>query len=356
MKLRWGGLAATILCAATAGAIAPGSSMPEPGRTYFQRQNCHLAYDQLFDDVNNNRGVSAEDRAWARTHETAGAAGQPCPEPPEALAKRAANRTVTTQEGLSQLVAYYKHDDPSAWFEAAYSVLTGKVPQVEAAEGFGMLKKAADLGDPSALFMIGSLHVAGAVTGKADYAAGLPFIDGAAKGGHVDALFMAGTMYKEGMGTKADATKAFDYYRQAAERGHSLAAMSAFDMINEGKGTKKDFALAYRLARNLADRGEAYGAVMAASALLQQKDAKAHEDEVLYWMDTAMRDGDEKIRSEMGKLRPRVVAAYQRAKAPPQYRPRVRKLCPLKTTCLVNSFTGLRRCTTNVDYWNDCDG
>jgi TPR repeat protein len=330
--------------------------MPDPGRIYFQRQNGHLAYDQLVEELGRNGSVPADERAWGKSHEEAAKAGQPCPEPPEALAKRSANRTVVTREGLGQLVAYYKHDDPSAWFEAAYSVLTGKVPQVEAAEGFGMLKKAADLGDPSALFMIGSLHVAGAVTGKADYAAGLPFIEGAAKAGHVDALFMAGTLYKEGMGTKADAAKAFDYYRQAAERGHSLAAMSAFDMINEGKGTKKDFDLAYRLGRNLADRGEAYGAVMAAGALLRQKNAKEHEDEVLYWMDTALRDGDEKIRSEVGKFRPQVVAAYKRAKAPPEYHPRVRKLCPLKTTCLVNSFTGLRRCTTNVDYWNDCDG
>jgi TPR repeat protein len=349
-------IAAVASCAAGAAAFAPGSSMPEPGKIYYQRQNCHLAYDQLIEDVDGGRSVSDEDRAWARTHEAAGAAGQPCPAPPERLARRAANRVVATQGGLAQLVTYYKKDDPTAWFEAAQAVLTGKVPQVEAAEGFAMLKKAADLGDPSALFMIGSLHVAGAVTGKADYAAGLPFIEGAAKAGHVDALFMAGTLYKEGMGTKADARKAFDYQRQAAERGHSLAAMVAFDMINEGQGTKKDLDLAYRLGRNLADRGEAYGAVMAASALLQRKDVLKHEDEVLYWMDTALRDGDEKIRTEVGKFRPQVIAAYKRAKAPPEYRPRVRKLCPLKTTCLVNSFTGLRSCTTNVDYWNDCDG
>jgi TPR repeat protein len=330
--------------------------MPDPAKIYYQRQNCHLAYDQLIEDVDSDRALSEEDRAWARTHEAAGAGGQRCPDPHEALAKRSANRVVATQDGLAQLVVYKKLDDPTAWFEAAHSVLKGKVPEVGGPEGFAMLRKAADLGDPHAQFMIGSLHVAGAVTGKADYASALPFIEGAAKAGHVDALFFAGTVYKEGLGTKADARKAFDYQRQAAERGHTLAAMVAFDMINEGKGTKKDLDLAYRLGRNLADRGEAYGAVMAASALLQRKDVLKHEDEVLYWMDTALRDGDEKIRAAVGGFRPRVIAAYKRAKAPPEYRPRVRKLCPLKTTCLVNSFTNLRSCTTNVDYWNDCDG
>ncbi len=115
--------------------------------------------------------------------------------------------------------------------------------------------------------------------------------------------------------------------------------------------------LAYRLARNLAEQGEVVGAVLAASALLQQKDAKDHEDEVLYWMDVAMRDGDESIRSEVAKFRPQVQAAFQRAKAPPEYTPREWKACPMKTVCLVNRFTGAQQsCTTNKDYWNDCDG
>jgi hypothetical protein len=127
-------------------------------------------------------------------------------------------------------------------------------------------------------------------------------------------------------------------------------------MIQDGEGTPKDFNLAYRLARNLADRGEAYGAVLSASALLQQKNAKDHEDEVLYWIDVAIRDGDDHIQTEVGKLRPQVVAAFSRAKAPPEYHPRVRKLCPLKRTCLVDRISGLQSCTTNIDYWNDCDG
>jgi TPR repeat protein len=235
-------------------------------------------------------------------------------------------------------------------------VLHGKVQGVEAKEGYAMLGKASELGDPTAQFMVGSLHVAGAVSGKPDYASAVPLVEKAAAAGHVDALFMAGNMYKEGLGPKADKRKAFDYYRQAAERGHGYAVIMAFNMINDGEGVKKDFPLAYRLARNMADRGEAYGAIMAASALLQQKDAKKHEDEVLYWMDEAERKGDAKLKAHVAQIRPQVVAAYTRAKAPPEYTPRVRKLCPLKTTCMVNSFSGLKSCTTNVDYWNDCDG
>ena len=58
----------------------------------------------------------------------------------------------------------------------------------------------------------------------------------------------------------------------------------------------------------------------------------------------------------MAKFRPQVQAAFQRAKAPPEYTPREWKACPLKTVCLVNSSGVQYQCTTNKDYWNDCDG
>jgi TPR repeat protein len=356
MKLWFGLAAAAALGVVSAGALAPASSMPDLAKQYAERRNCYGAYDILIEDLNAGRQPSDGDRAWAKSYEQARAAKTRCPEPPEALAARATNRVVATEEGYAELAAYLPQEDPVAYFEAGMAGLSGKISDVPPAQGFAMLKKAADLGDATARMVIGSLHIAGSISGKPDYVAGLPFIVAAADAGHVDALFMAGSFYQSGIGTKPDLRKAFEYYRQAAERGHTYAAIMAFDMINEGKGTKKDFQLAYRLGRNLADRGEAYGAVMAASALLQQKSATEHEDEVLYWLDAAARTGDEKIRQHVATVRPQVVAAYKRANAPPEYRPRQRKLCPLKTTCMVNSFTNLRSCTTNVDYWNDCDG
>ena len=153
-----------------------------------------------------------------------------------------------------------------------------------------------------------------------------PRVPGHEIAGHVDALFLAGMYYNDGsLGVKRDGNKAFAYMTQAAERGHVYAAWVAATMANDGNGVKTDHLLAYRIARNLADQGEVVGAVVAASALLQMKDAKDHEDEVLYWMDVAIRDGDDKIRSQVSELRPRVVAAFNRANAPPQYQPRAWK-------------------------------
>ena len=209
--------------------------------------------------------------------------------------------------------------------------------------------QAADWGEPSALFLLGWAHVAGLFTKKeSDYASGCPLLEQAAQSGHVDALFMADSMYKDGLGVKKDARKAFDYYRQAAERGHLYATLMAFNMINDGEGTKKDFDLAYRRARNVAEQGEVYGAVVAANALLQDKDVLQHKDEALYWMDVVMRDGDAELRGQMAPLSEQAIEIYDRPPSPPrEYRPRPFKACPTKTVCLVNS-SGVRwQCTTN---------
>lgn len=346
-----------IVGATTAAAMQSKGAMPDAARQYQTRANCHGAYDLLVEDAKAGRALSAEDRAWGKAHEDNAASGRKCTSPPAGLLARAVNRIVVTDDGLAKLAAFHKQKDPAAYFEAAYAVLTGKTNIVTPQVGFELLNQANLLGDPSANYFSGALYAAGTIGGKVNYDAAFPHILKAADAGHLDAIFMAGSMYVSGLGTKKDARTGFTYLSRAAERGHVFAAYLAASMANGGEGVKKDHALAYRLARNLADQGEVSGAVIAASALLQMKDAKEHEDEVLYWMDQAIRDGDAEIRNQMNALRPRVIAAFKRANAPPEYHPRVRKQCPTKTVCLVDRFTGAQQsCTTNKDYWNDCDG
>ncbi len=343
--------------AAAAPASAPNGGMPEMSTTYFHRADCHGAYDLIAEDMKAGREVSNDDKVWAGFYEKGAETGQPCPEPGPALARRATDRTVVTPEGLSQLALYHKQNDAVAYYEAAYSVLQGKVPDVAPAVGWSLLVKSSELGYAQAQYFEALLYINGTATGKADYASALPLIEAAAKAGHVDAQFLAGFYYYDGsLGIRKDTQKAFDCFRQAAEHGHVYATYLAAYMANDGNGVKEDHLLAYRLARNLSQQGEVVGAVIAASALLQMKDAKEHEDEVLYWMDVAIRDGDAKIREQVGAMRPRVAAAFKRANAPPDYQPRVWKACPMKTVCLVDRNSGLQQCTTNKDYWNDCDG
>jgi hypothetical protein len=347
-----------ILATGTAVAMQSQHGLPDIGKQYAERLNCHGAYDVLIEDVKAGRTASIADLAWGKSYEDIGK--QPegaCPDAPPALLKRASNRTVVTSDGLGMLAKYHKHKDASAYFEAAFTVLTGKTKIVGPEVGWELLKVAVDLGDPSAQFFLGSLHVGGTFGKPSDYASAFPLIQQAAAGGNVDAQFMLANMYKEGLGTRKDSKLAFEWYTKAAEHGHVYAAYLAAYQINDGDGIKADHAVAYRLARNLADQDQVVGAVIAASALLQMKDAKDREDEVLYWLDVAIRDGDAAIRKQVGEMRPKVVAAFKRANAPPEYHPRVWKACPMKTVCYVDRFSGARQsCTTNKDYWNDCDG
>ena len=178
----------------------------------------------------------------------------------------------------------------------------------------------------------------------------------AADAGHVDATYRTGLYLMDGIGTRKDTRAAYAAFQSAASRGHLYATIMAWDMLNNGNGVRQDWDEAYRLSRVVAAQGEAYGAVMAASSLLQGRNPKDHEDEVLYWIDVALRDGDNNIRNTVGPMREKIVAAFRKAHAPPQYAPRVFRACPMKTTCLVDHYTGLQKCTTNKDYWNDCDG
>lgn len=360
--MRLGGMGLALIAisasaAAATSALQKNGAMPDIGATYYHRADCHQAYDLVFDQAKSGGAVSSEDRAWAESYEAAAKARQPCPAPAAALAQRATDRVLSTEDGLSFAATYGDNGDPVAYFEVALAVLQGKTTKLTPAQAWQLLVNSADSGYAHAQYFEALLYINGTATGKADYGDAFPLLEKAAAAGHVDAQFLAGNYYSDGsLGVKQDKKKAFDYFSKAAERGHIYAAYLAAYMANDGDGVKEDHVLAYRLARNLADQGEVVGAVIAASALLQMKDAKEHEDEVLYWLDVALRDGDAKIKEQVGALRPRVVAAFQRAKAPPEYMPRAWKACPMKTTCLVDSVKGIRQCTTNKDYWNDCDG
>lgn len=332
---------------------------PDPQRLHHSRSNCHIAYDLLSEALEKNQPISSGDIAWAQAHELAAKAKSPCPAPSADLAQRATNRIIATPDGLAVARSYIDgQNDASAMMEVGLSMHSGYFSDLTKQQGLDMVKRSAEGGDPMGMYFYGA-ELAGGSYGAPDIKNGLAWMEKAAAAGHVDAMHRAAIYHYQGQGVKQNDKKAFALFHQAAENGHIYATIMAFSMIEAGRGTKKDFDLAYRLGRNLAEQGEVYGAVIAASALLQSRDAPKHETEVLYWMDYAIRNGDEKIRSIMTPLRPQVAAIYNRPapiSAPRDFRPRPFKACPMKTTCVVNHYTGLKSCTTNKDYWNDCDG
>ncbi|HMO77552.1 MAG TPA: tetratricopeptide repeat protein [Sphingopyxis sp.] len=349
--------AAPLLALATASSTTGGGgAMPDPTREYHQNVDCHNSYDRLVSDMQAGVAISPAARAWAVAHEASAEAKTPCAPPLPEMVARGGNWHIRTVPGRNVAAAYaFDQNDPAALSEIGHALINGTVEGGTPQEGLALVQQAAELGDPMALYSVGTLHAAGILDGKKDYARAFALLSRAAEAGHIDAIYRTGLHHSEGLGTKKDPKKAFEAFKTAAERGHLYSTIMAFDMIVGGKGVKQDFKLAYRLARIVAEQGEPYGAVMAASSLLQMKDALKHEDEILYWMDLGIAKGDANIRNTLIPLKQQVAGIFTKAKAPPQYVPRVRKACPMKTVCYVNQHSGLRSCTTNKDYWSDCD-
>lgn len=353
-------VALTAMVATMSAAQAPKSSMPEVGRMHRERVTCHNAYDALVDlqKASNGSGATVEQIKWGEAYEAAADAKQPCPAPPASVYARAVNRTVSHGESANRLVKYLEAGDPAAYFEAGQGSWEETLPGMKQLDGINFFRRAAELGDPDGNFMMARLYLGGQFGTKGDWKGAYPYMERAAKGGHVDAIMFVGLNHYEGAMGRKDHKAAFANFSQAAERGQVYATYMAAWMANNGEGTKKDHKLAYRLARNLSAQGEpAAGAVLAASALMYDN-PRQNEDEVFYWMDMAIRTGDAKVSEAVTKLRPQVVSYFQRIKTPPPaYQPRAWKVCPMKTVCMVNSYSGVRQsCTTNKDYWSDCDG
>lgn len=329
---------------------------PDPARKHHQRSNCHGVYDVLVARTLAGGALSAAEADFADAYEANAEAGRPCPVPPDALILQATNRDVVTEAAFYQLTRYVQQSDPAAHYELALAAMSGRVPDVQPSLGLATLQEAARLGDPSANFLMGTLRMQPSGIGPKDDAKAIAHLQAAAAAEHVDALFLLGLVHVEGIGTRKNPGKGLEYLKQAAERGHVHATFSAADLVNRGAGVKADYNLAYRLGRNLVDQGEVVGAVIAASALLQRRDVKKHQDEILHWMDLAAQHGDAKIKGDMNRMRPQVASIFDRMNAPPAYRPREIKVCPRRKVCYVDRFTGANNsCHTYVDYWNDCN-
>jgi uncharacterized protein len=76
---------ATILAVALATtpsqAAISSASMPDMERQYYERQNCHGAYDVLSEQLDGGSQPSEAEIAWAKSYEDNARSGVPCPAP-----------------------------------------------------------------------------------------------------------------------------------------------------------------------------------------------------------------------------------------------------------------------------------
>lgn len=82
-------------------------------------------------------------------------------------------------------------------------------------------------------------------------------VEASAEAGVLEAVFLMGTAYDEGLGKPVDPAQAAVWHRRAAERGHVLGAHNLGNAYSEGRGVPQDPALAVEWWTQAAEHGDA---------------------------------------------------------------------------------------------------
>jgi len=106
------------------------------------------------------------------------------------------------------------------------------------------LKRGANLGSPTAQFLLGSFYEDGKIVPR-NYREAVKWYRMAADYGSPQAQAKLGDMYRDGKGVKKDYRKALGLYKKGAEEGASSAMFSLSGMYEKGLGIKKDCVEAY---------------------------------------------------------------------------------------------------------------
>lgn len=120
---------------------------------------------------------------------------------------------------------------------------------------FAWWKKAANDGDPEALYRLGIFYGTGDVV-KQDHKQSVKFFEEADKKGCLDATFQLGVYHQFGFGVNQDIRKALSYYERAASHGHAEAASWAGQIYERGiDGVKVDHKKSFALYMIAAEQG-----------------------------------------------------------------------------------------------------
>lgn len=141
---------------------------------------------------------------------------------------------------------------------SAAFVLLGKMESdAEAAVEF--VRKAAALGDPEGLFLIGNIHANGLGGVPKNEKKAVEFWMASAELRHADAFDALGWAFHDGNGVPADLRRAIEYWRQGHESGNTNSTYMLANSYESGAGDlDADKEKALDLYRSAADRGNGW--------------------------------------------------------------------------------------------------
>jgi hypothetical protein len=178
--------------------------------------------------------------------------------------------------GVSLLRKAAEAGNPVANFRLAASLLSAEKPDGAAVlSGYAYLLAAANGNLVEAQNELGLLYLSGKL-GVADTPAGLAWLTRAAQGGNAQAQNNLATLYERGVGgVPRNIENAGQLYALAAQQGHGPATLALARLIDQGVGTKANPTKAWALANLASERGE-----KDADALIKEIAAKLDEKQL----------------------------------------------------------------------------
>lgn len=182
----------------------------------------------------------------------------------------------------------------------AIDLYTGVAGRVDDAEARSLLEAEARKGEVLARMWIARVHSRGRMTFPRDEAMAralgsdlLPAVRDLAAAGDVEAAFLMGTAYDEGLGAPVDHAEALRWYSRAAARGHVLAVHNIGNMFRDGRGADEDLEAAARWWLRAAHAGDAIPALRLGEAYESGQGVPQDLERARSWYGMAARKGNE---------------------------------------------------------------
>jgi TPR repeat protein len=203
--------------------------------------------------------------------------------------------------------------DASALYTQANNLLKGlgrSATSQDYAKARDWYEKAADGGNPDAMFKLGVIYQNGQGVAL-DYAKAREWYEKAADSGNADAMANLGWLYAHGQGVALDSAKAREWYEKAVAKDNAPAMFHLGYLYDTGFGVPQDYAKAREWYEKAADKGNAsamanLGLLYANGRGVPQDYAKARE-----WYEKAADNGNAPAMVSLGLL-------YENGKGVPQ--------------------------------------
>lgn len=226
-----------------------------------------------------------------------------------------AEGNVWTDQGFPRLdrlvTATIVSDDPgpSGPLASAVAWYTGTAGRVDDTRARTLLLEAVESRDPLALMWLARSYSRGRMgfdhdpaRARATAAEVIGAVEGRAARGEVEAVFLMGTAFDEGLGTPEDPAAAVRWFERAAKAGHTLARHNLGNALSTGRGVTQDASQAVRWWTMAAASGDAVPQLRLGAAYEHGRGVAKNLEEARRWYTEAARRGNIEAQQALARL------------------------------------------------------